>query len=56
MNNILGRLTNIPSKKILSVDIGGTLTKTAFLIPRNNPLRQDTARFEAVIADSESCK
>ena len=54
MNNILRSLTNIPSKKILGVDIGGTLTKTAFLVPRNDPMRQDAARFESVIAGCES--
>ena len=36
----------MPSKKILSVDIGGTLAKAAFFVPRNDPIRQDMQNFE----------
>ena len=42
----------MPSKKILSVDIGGTLAKTAFFVPRNDPIRQNLANFEALTQDS----
>jgi hypothetical protein len=30
-----------PAKKILAVDIGGTLAKTAFYIPKGDPIRLD---------------
>lgn len=42
----------MPSRKILSVDIGGTLTKTVFFVPSNDPIRQDLANFEALTSDS----
>lgn len=38
----------MPSRKILSVDIGGTLAKTAFYVPRDDPIRLDPGRFEAL--------
>lgn len=31
-----------PKKKILSLDIGGTLAKTAFYIPSDDPKLKDT--------------
>lgn len=31
--------TVMPQRKILSVDIGGTLAKTAFFVPKNDPIR-----------------
>ena len=42
----------MPSRKILSVDIGGTLAKTAFFVPRDDPIRQDLGNFEALTSDS----
>ena len=41
----------MPSRKILSVDIGGTLAKAAFFVPRNDPLRQNFSRFEALTSE-----
>ena len=41
----------MPQKKILAVDIGGTLAKTAFYVPHDDPLRQDEARFAALTSD-----
>ena len=37
--------TLFPQKKILAVDIGGTLAKTAFYIPKNDPVRLDQNKF-----------
>jgi len=31
----------MPNKKILSVDIGGSLAKTAFYIPKDDVVRQN---------------
>mmetsp|Transcript_24068 Transcript_24068/g.29907 ORF Transcript_24068/g.29907 Transcript_24068/m.29907 type:complete len:113 (+) Transcript_24068:2-340(+) len=42
----------MPARKILSVDIGGTLAKTAFYVSRDDPIRQDAHRFEALTSDS----
>ena len=41
----------MPSRKILSVDIGGTLAKAAFFVPRDDPVRQNLARFEQLTSD-----
>jgi len=40
--------SKLPNRKILSVDIGGTLTKTAFYIPRDDPIRFDPSNFEKI--------
>jgi len=42
----------MPSRKILSVDIGGTLAKTAFFVPKDDPLRQTFSKFEALTNDT----
>lgn len=34
-----------PAKKILAVDIGGSLAKTAFYIPKGDPVRLDEDKF-----------
>lgn len=34
-----------PAKKILAVDIGGSLAKTAFYIPKGDPVRLDEEKF-----------
>ena len=42
-----------PNRKILSIDIGGTLAKTAFYIPSSHKKRlQEDGRYESMIADS----
>jgi len=41
----------MPSRKILSVDIGGTLTKAAFYLPNDDPIRQNLGKFEALTSD-----
>ena len=41
----------MPQRRILSVDIGGTLAKTAFYVPRNDPIRQCAERYEALTHD-----
>ena len=46
----------MPSKKILSVDIGGTLAKTAFYVPRDDPIRQNLERFEALTSGTVPSK
>jgi hypothetical protein len=30
----------MPNRKILAIDIGGSLAKTAFYIPKDDPIRQ----------------
>ena len=42
----------MPDRKILSVDIGGTLAKTAFYVPREDPIRLNLERFEALTHDT----
>ena len=41
----------MPQKKILAVDIGGTLAKAAFYVPYDDPLRQDEARFAELTSE-----
>ena len=36
---------SFPQKKILAVDIGGTLAKTAFYIPKGDPIREECDKF-----------
>lgn len=36
---------SFPQKKILAVDIGGTLAKTAFYVPKEDPIRTDYDKF-----------
>ena len=38
----------MPSKKILSVDIGGSLAKTAFYVPKSDAVRLNSERFEKI--------
>jgi hypothetical protein len=38
----------MPGKKILAVDIGGTLAKAAFYVPKGDPLHNDTEGFKAL--------
>jgi len=32
--------TAMPNRKILAIDIGGTLAKTAFYLPKEDPIRK----------------
>jgi len=41
-----------PARKILAVDIGGTLAKAAFYLPRNDPARENFAKFESLTGDT----
>ena len=41
----------MPAKKIISVDIGGTLAKAAFYLPRDDPMRQDLTKYEALTSE-----
>ncbi|CDW79019.1 UNKNOWN [Stylonychia lemnae] len=41
-----------PNKKILSIDIGGNLAKTAFYIPKSDPQFQDHKSFEILTKDT----
>lgn len=41
-----------PSKRILSIDIGGTLAKTAFFLPRDDPQFQDLKNVEILTKDT----
>lgn len=43
---------SFPSKKILAVDIGGTLAKTAFYIPKSDPIRLDQDKFRILTKQS----
>ncbi len=36
----------MPKRKILAIDIGGTLAKTAFYLPKDDPIRQIPHVFE----------
>jgi hypothetical protein len=38
----------MPNKKILSVDIGGTLAKTAFYIPKQDIIRTNQRVWEKI--------
>lgn len=40
--------TQFPAKKILSIDIGGTLAKAAFYIPKGDPLFDDACSLESL--------
>ena len=42
----------MPQRKILSVDIGGTLAKTAFYIPKSDPVHQDIEALEKITSNS----
>ena len=44
--------TSFPAKKILAVDIGGTLAKTAFYIPKSDPIRLDQDKFRILTKQS----
>lgn len=48
--------TEFPQRKILSVDIGGTLAKVAFYLPKDDPLRANTAKLQQIMVNSKSCK
>jgi hypothetical protein len=41
-----------PNKRILSIDIGGTLAKTAFYIPRSDPQMEDASFHEVLTKDT----
>mgnify|MGYP006907108380 CR=1 FL=1 len=43
---------SFPNRRILSVDIGGTLAKTAFYIPKSDPVRADLSKFETITKDT----
>ena len=36
----------MPNRKILAIDIGGTLAKTAFYLPKDDPIRKMPHIFE----------
>jgi hypothetical protein len=38
----------MPNKKILSVDIGGSLAKTAFFIPKDDTVRHNKKQWETI--------
>jgi len=40
--------SKLPSRKILALDIGGTLAKTALYVPKDDPVRLNTSTFEAI--------
>ena len=46
----------MPQRKILSVDIGGTLAKTVFYVPKTDPIHQDMEALERITNDSVPCK
>jgi hypothetical protein len=39
---------SFPAKRILAVDIGGTLAKTAFYVPKSDPVRLDDDKFRVL--------
>lgn len=43
---------SFPPKKILAVDIGGTLAKTAFYIPKSDSIRLDQDKFRILTNQS----
>jgi hypothetical protein len=48
--------SKLPNKKILSVDIGGTLAKTAFYIPRDDSNHKVIEHHELLSKNSVPCK
>jgi hypothetical protein len=48
--------SKLPSRKILALDIGGTLAKTALYVPKDDPVRLNTSTFEAITNKSIPCK
>lgn len=42
----------LPNKKIVSIDIGGTLAKVAFYIPRGDPKLRDPVYQEKLTKDT----
>jgi hypothetical protein len=46
----------LPQRKILSVDIGGTLAKAAFYVPKSDSVYQDADRFKALTHMTIPCK
>jgi hypothetical protein len=42
----------LPQRKILSVDIGGTLTKAAFYVPKDDPIRLNSDKYKKIIFNS----
>ena len=46
----------MPQRKILSVDIGGTLAKTVFYLPKTDPIHKDMEALERITKDSVPCK
>ena len=55
MNKIVLPKT-LPKRKILSVDIGGTLAKTVFFVPKDDPVRSQAAIFEKIREDTITSK
>lgn len=48
--------THLPNRKILSVDIGGSLAKVAFYIPRTDPMRNNEESIRKLTALTIPCK
>jgi hypothetical protein len=43
----------LPSRNIISIDIGGTLAKTAFYVPKHNLINlEKTGKFESLTRDT----
>lgn len=42
----------LPAHKILSVDIGGTLAKVAFYVPKNDPIYQNNEKLHKLTSMS----
>jgi hypothetical protein len=47
---------HLPNRKILSVDIGGTLAKAAFYIPRDDPIHQKPESLHKITSMCIPCK
>jgi hexokinase len=45
-----------PQRKILALDIGGTLAKVAFYLPKDDPLRHNESKLQQIMVNSRSCK
>jgi len=52
MNSLIKSFISLPAKfpnkKILSIDIGGTLAKAAFYLPKDDPQFHDHKNFDII--------